>query len=232
MTQNNEHFLHEFKTEETTSNNNWMMTFADLLSLLLVFFILIYATTSIKKGQWDKLRESMGESFKAAKVIEKKLVTNLHATKITINKGTDIDYLEAVIESKIKDDAFLKNNIKLEKDANSLIIKINGPNLFEGNSPVLTEDSRVLLFIIGDALQRVKNRIEVFGYINENDESKHTDSLKLALSRAVKLASGMRDAGNLSKLEAMVKNEKPSGLDDKSLNRIDIIVRPYINSPD
>ncbi|PIR37862.1 MAG: hypothetical protein COV35_08005 [Alphaproteobacteria bacterium CG11_big_fil_rev_8_21_14_0_20_39_49] len=232
MTQNNEHVFNEFKTEETTSNDSWMMTFADLLSLLLVFFIMIYATTSIKKGQWDKLRQSMGESFKAAKTVEKKLVTNLHATKITINKGTDIDYLEAVIESKIKDDAFLKNNIKLEKDANSLIIKINGPNLFEGNSPVLTEDSRVMLFIIGDALQRVKNSIEIFGYINEDDESKQTDSFKLALSRAVQLASNMREAGNLSKLEAIVKNEKPSGLDDKSLNRIDIIVRPYINSPD
>ena len=229
MNENNDLFSSELYKYSDSGNDRWMMTFADLLSLLLVFFILIYATTSIKKGQWDKLKETMGESFKPTKVIEKKYVTNLHATKITINKGTEIDYLEAIIESKIKDDAFLKNNIILKKEANNLIIKINGPNLFEGNSPILSEDSRVLLFVVGDAIQQIKNKIEVFGYINE-DKSHDLDSFKLALSRAVKVASGLREHGNLSKLEAIIKTEKTTKAKENSLNIIDIVVRPYINS--
>ena len=223
-------FIHNIETSGADNSDQWMMTFADLLSLLLVFFILIYSTTSIKKGQWDKLKQSMGESFKATKVVDKKHVTNLHATKITINTGTEIDYLEAIIENKIKDDSFLRDNIILEKEANNLIIKINGPNLFEGNSPVLTEDSRVLLFVVGDAIQQIKNKIEVVGYIHKSEQNSSLDSFKLSLLRATKIASGMREHGNLSKLEAMVKSEKAPSSDTKSLNRIDIIIRPYINS--
>jgi chemotaxis protein MotB len=212
------------------SKDRWMMTFADLLSLLLVFFILIYATTSVQKGKWEKLKEVMGDSFKPSKIVEREYVTNLHATKIQINKGTDTDYLAAILESKIKNNAFLKNNISLDREKSSLVIKLNSKNIFEGNSPILTEDSRILFFVIGDALQRIKNKIEVMGHTNDKIDNNDMTTWNLALARAVKVASKLREYGNLSKLESMVKNEKPSKNSNKTNNRVDIIIRPNINN--
>lgn len=218
----------EMLAESREPASNWMMTFADLLSLLLVFFLLIYSMTTIKAGDWKKLKETIGDSFKTTKIIDHEHTTQLNAPIIDINKGVDIDYLLAILESKIKDDAYLKNNIKLNRKGSSLIITLNNDNLFQGNSPILNEDSRVLLFVIGDALQKVNNKIVITGYNDKSYSDDAQEEWNLTLARVVKVASSMREHGNLSKLEALVINTGKIKIGNNKGSNVNITIKPYI----
>lgn len=219
-------FPEYLKADSTPANSEWMVTFVDLLCLMLVFFILIYSTTSVPKSKWKWIKESIGNTFKPSNVVNKPYIKELYATKIDIKRGVDIDYLHTIMEGKINADLFLKNNISLDHSNENLTIILNDRNLFEGNTTVLTTDSRALLFVVGDTFQGVNNKIDVVGYTLGDIDNDNMEGWNLTLSRALEVASKMREYGNLSQLEAMVVNSDISEPQNKPSNRIEIIISP------
>ena len=41
----------------------WLLSFADLLSLILAFFVLLYSTTELHKSEFDQVRSSLNARF-------------------------------------------------------------------------------------------------------------------------------------------------------------------------
>jgi chemotaxis protein MotB len=226
MNSHQSNFQEYLKAESTSASTEWMVTFVDLLCLMLVFFIMIYATTSVNNQKWNEIKDSMGNSFKPSNVINKPYEKELYATKIDIKRGVDIDYLHTIIAGKINAASFLKNKIILERSNGNLTIIVDDTNLFEGNTTVLTTDSRALLFIIGDILQRVNNKIDVVGYTLGDIDNDKMEGWSLSLSRALEVASKIREYGNLSQLEAVVKNSDIAEAEDKPANTIEIVISP------
>lgn len=49
--------------EESEEEQSWLMTYADLFTLLFAFFVLIAASGSIDQGKFDQIRESVSKSL-------------------------------------------------------------------------------------------------------------------------------------------------------------------------
>jgi flagellar motor protein MotB len=45
------------------SQASWMITFADLLGLMLCFFVMVYASRAVPERQWDDMREQVAGQF-------------------------------------------------------------------------------------------------------------------------------------------------------------------------
>lgn len=51
------------KTEEASAGSPWLNTFADLMNLLLCFFVLLFAASTVDAEKYEKIVQSMNSSF-------------------------------------------------------------------------------------------------------------------------------------------------------------------------
>lgn len=214
--------------EPATASNLWMVTFADLTSLLLVFFILMYSTSSIKQGGWDKVIESIGNEFHTDKKSDDGAFNSkFTTTKIQMLRGMDLDYLFTVLSSSVAEDEFLSGKVKLENAGDRIIISLKTNDIFGDNSPILSGASEPILYAISDSIQKVNNKIEVIGYSQKKAKNMLPKEWSIALERAIALSGELRKYGSTSRIEAIVKEAVQE--DAATDSKIDIIIHEMRN---
>jgi chemotaxis protein MotB len=178
--------------------NNWMISFADLISLLLVFFILIYSMSVVKKPSWDKVKQSIVTQFSSAKKIDGAFTSdNFGATKFQMSRGIDMDYLYAVMNNKLKN----YSGVSIENNGDKIIISLKKNDIFVNNNNLSSADNaQAILYVIGDGLQSVRNKIEVVEYYGK----KSADERDMAMKRTILIANEFKKYGNLARLDAIV----------------------------
>lgn len=75
----------------------WMITFADLLSLLLAFFVLLYATTSADQQRWQA-RIAPIAKFLSGEEIDHKPAVGPATPAATTDAVKDLGYIRALLE--------------------------------------------------------------------------------------------------------------------------------------
>ncbi|MEQ9124216.1 MAG: flagellar motor protein MotB, partial [Alphaproteobacteria bacterium] len=79
----------------------WMITMADLIALILTFFVLMFAMSTTNPKNWQAIRESLADSLRrsnpAASFGEQNNPAEL--PHVTLSLGADLTYLGAVLES-------------------------------------------------------------------------------------------------------------------------------------
>ncbi|MDH5395157.1 MAG: MotB protein, partial [Gammaproteobacteria bacterium] len=53
-------------SQETENTDRWMVSYADFVTLLFAFFVVMYAISSINEGKYRVLSDTMTEAFKVA----------------------------------------------------------------------------------------------------------------------------------------------------------------------
>jgi chemotaxis protein MotB len=153
----------------------WLLTYADLITLLLAFFIIMYSMSRIDK---DKYREVMGA-----------LQTVLHGTgPLSLPPGSrfaddtagnsdfklgDLGVLRREIEIKLQK-LGLTNNITATLDRRGLVIRVSESTFFDLGSADLRPEAMDVLDLIAGFLLRIPNHIRIEG---------HTDNLPITTSK-------------------------------------------------
>ena len=60
----------EYAIEESRGVPPWIITFADMVTLLMVFFILLFAIGTVEQDKWRQIKESLREALGADAVEE------------------------------------------------------------------------------------------------------------------------------------------------------------------
>ena len=86
----------------------WLLTFVDLISLLLAFFIMMFSMSSIKMSAWDIFKGSLDHEQKlecsATKDNKKQTISKGQDAKYGLNLG----YLRSILETGLKKGKLLK----------------------------------------------------------------------------------------------------------------------------
>ena len=53
-------------SHETENTDRWMVSYADFVTLLFAFFVVMYAMSSVNEGKYRVLSDTMNEAFKVA----------------------------------------------------------------------------------------------------------------------------------------------------------------------
>ena len=56
---------HEEEHEEHENHERWLVSYADMMTLLMVLFIVMFAISSINQGKFDQLKEGLHKGFGA-----------------------------------------------------------------------------------------------------------------------------------------------------------------------
>lgn len=159
----------ERKKSEGLTGNEWMATYSDTVTLLMTFFILLFAISS-------QINESISKSSIAAGASggSSILQFDLYDGEVPIIGGESDIEGEGVLTKKeqtykeAKD--FLSNNkelqdiITIEDNERGVIVELKDNILFESASSQLKADSRVVLDKVSELLASIDNDILVEGH--------------------------------------------------------------------
>ncbi|WP_024614870.1 OmpA family protein [Clostridium sp. Ade.TY] len=162
------------------NTNGWMDTYADTITLLLTFFILLYSfsTTDNKKL---RLIASAFQNEMLGKPSNK-----IPEVKPGVGIKTDYDNLVDKVTEVIK-----KNNladiIKVRKEDAGVVLQLSDSILFDTGQAELKNNSTKILDVISTIIPEINNEISVQGHTDNVPihNSKYKSNWELSTARAV-----------------------------------------------
>jgi chemotaxis protein MotB len=216
----------------------WVVTFGDLMSLLLCFFILLQAFSELKRDhEYQRVITAVKEAFgyvggvgvlpvddpplkSMIQVLETMAVKNNHEeSKVSRNTEEGID----------------GPNMRVTRIREGIMFTIGGPGMFEPLSATVREPVRREVLKLVPLLQGRRNKVEIVGHASSKylpADSPWRDLDELSYARAVAIKDLLAEAGiddRVFRLKAVGDREpiRPRATDpiDAAANRrVDVIL--------
>jgi len=213
----------------------WLVTFTDLVSLMLTFFVLLFSMSSVQVDRWEEMIDTLSRTLNPNKEEAVSAPTaQYNISTVFRRRAINLDYLEAVLADKMfADDILQQARLFLGEDR--LIISLPGDLFFQPGNAILSEKAKQALFVLGGILRNVNNQVGVNGHTDPKPVSggKYTSNWELSLGRAIAVANSLKRAGYTDDIIAYGYSDSrylslPAGLTeerrDKLARRVDIVV--------
>jgi len=175
----------------------WLLTFTDLVALLLTFFVMLFAMSNVKIDRWKEMIDTLSQSLNPARSEPTKVPSaQYNISSVFRKRAINLDYLTAVLNQKIERSEVLKNSLIVTLE-DRLIISLPGARLFAAKSAAFNQNASAALFDLGGVLRHIDNQIGVNGYSEEANvgETIYKSDWELSLARAVAVANELKRAG-------------------------------------
>ncbi len=183
------------------ANMAWLFTFADLISLLITFFVLLFSMKEVDESQWDVLSGSLRGVFSE----EEAPVVFVHpsefqtADTLSSFPADSLPYLENLLHKEFDKEDILKE-VEMEYDPVQDILKVDLPSalLFESGSNTMTRKGKRAIIKLSDKLRHWDNRMQVSGHTDPGmvvDTGSMPTNWELGMLRAIAVARIMYERG-------------------------------------
>ncbi len=168
----------------------WLLTYADMITLLLLFFIVMYAISTVAVKKFEVIMESLGTVFGGGKpglVTEERAaienvtpenqpysgkypLANKRAHQMALSFEKTISALRPLVSAR---------KVMVQLDERGLVITLASDMYFESGSADLTDEAKEVLEKIYPLLRDITNKIRVEGNADDvqiNPELKVTEA--------------------------------------------------------
>lgn len=215
----------------------WMVTFTDLLALMLAFFVLMFSMTTVKYDAWDALIRAISDQLSSKDHWRDPSLGQARSVpRVLTTSAVDLGYLANIMRKKFDDQENLDGSWLRLMD-HRIVLSLPGQLAFESGSAELNERGLEMAAALASALNRVGNHIDIFGHTDPlpvSANSEYASNWDLSLARAVTFANAMSDAGYPYLIDAYGLAESryyelPRELSDSAradlARRVDLVVR-------
>lgn len=215
----------------------WLVIFADLVALLLAFFVMLFATIEVELTRWSALIQSLSQSLNPNHTISLKRPSATHnVNRLSQRRAINLTYLDGLLREITSSHPSLRS-VVLDRREDRLIIALPSDQLFQPGSAVPVASSRELFKTLGDVLRRIGNGIDIYGHTDPTPASRsvYSSNWGLSVARAIAVANELRRAGYHRNLPALGYaetrfDELPSSVPKSRryamARRVDIVIRP------
>ena len=189
------------ETEDTPEargpSKAWMVTFTDLVSLMLTFFVMLFAMSNVKVDKWDSMIDALSQSLNASGPKEVVVSSAEYNVPTIVRKqAINLDYLASVLEKTVAEDELLAHS-RIMRLEDRLVIALPGDLLFTPARADLSEKAREAVFNLGGVLRNIGNQIRVDGHTDPVlvTGGAYASNWELSLARAAAVANALRRAG-------------------------------------
>jgi chemotaxis protein MotB len=172
-----------YDDEETdASHDRWLISYADFITLLFAFFVVMYAISVVNTGKYQVLSDALGDAFggrpavpQASSTIEQLPLTNLIARKRAEAARRERERLDTLArELNMSLAPLVKNGqVRVTQTARGVTVEINAKVLFDEGQAALGGEARATLGSVATLLRNDPHAIQVEG---------HTDNQPIANS--------------------------------------------------
>lgn len=232
---------HPHPQPAVSARSNWLVTFADLIALVLAFFVMMYATQKVKHGDWQAMVKSLSQSLNTRVENQKEPSAAKNVKLINRPDAMELSYLEALLQNLRQSEPLL-SRILLHRLHDRLIIAFPGDLLFPPGRADPVDGAEQRIAVLANVLRNVSNRIDVFGHTDPSAVGGYVfeSNWELSLARAETVAAILQSSGYPRKLGAFGLAD--SRFDDLSqitsrtrklelARRVDIVIRPVRAQP-
>ena len=169
----------------------WLMSLSDCMLLLLTFFIMLFAMSSVRNDErWRDLSVSLANALRPITALDPRGLPRPSSTPGTIAGKRDIDYMAALLADLVAGEPSLAG-YALELQSQGLVVRppaalwqLGGP------APALSERGRAGIALLVAKLRLVTNEVVIQARVGA--EARAWDA---ALARGWALAEALRRAG-------------------------------------
>ena len=174
----------------------WVVTFGDLMSLLLCFFVLLLSFSEMDRQKYKQVAGSLEKAFgvqrkmrvmeipKGMKIIARDFDQEIIETRIREDLGKEIDDMLSTQLEEYKD------QIALEANENEVIIRLMGESTFDSGKVEIREKLKPLLMRVAKVLEKDGGDIVVAGHTDNVPirSGPYKTNLRLSIARAAAVA--------------------------------------------
>ncbi len=202
----------DFEFEESRGVPPWIITFADMVTLLMVFFILLFAIGNVEQEKWRDIKESLREALGADSIEELGTRQGLDVVKqvqTLVDEKTvhAVDEVGAMVNREMEDiisevEEFVFKNklsgeVRVSSDPRGTVITISDVVLFSPGSAEMTPQGRKTLRQVFDVLKQFQYNVKIEGHTDNTPihTLRYPSNWELSAFRASEVAHMMIDDG-------------------------------------
>jgi chemotaxis protein MotB len=155
-------------------HDRWLLSYADLVTLLLALFTTLYAASSVDAGKLAPLQTSLREAFDAPPVMETRNPRGAIVAPVTVvNAQAMRDDLELRLMKELAEPLELQR-VAIHRDARGLVVSLPQEAAFATASTDVSSEARELIGRVAAAVAPTANALRIEG---------HTDNVPIRTAR-------------------------------------------------
>ncbi|TCI20984.1 flagellar motor protein MotB [Exiguobacterium sp. SL-9] len=227
----------------------WLIPYADLLTLLLALFIVLFASSNVDQTKLEKMSQSFSQVFSGGtSVFQASTASNSDISRTTKTDTTSnprtyelakLDELKEEVNQYIQKNG-LEDEIKATINSSGLVLTIQDRALFSMGEATLDADARAVARSISGILEQAGNREIVVSGHTDNipiNTARFPSNWELSSARATAFMRGLltNDALNPGQFTLASYGEyKPIATNDtedgRSKNRrVEVLIKPLVD---
>jgi chemotaxis protein MotB len=175
------------KEKKEDNSERWLLTYSDLITLLMALFVILYASSNVDKAKYKQISSSLHQAFNMNDsgnigVIQGNPITGSSEEEETEqNENTQLSEEEKLDSIKNQIDALiaeagLQASVSTKIEDRGLVISFTDSVFFESGKAIVKDDHKKQLVEISKVLNKIDNNIKVEGNTDnvaiKNDEFK------------------------------------------------------------
>lgn len=161
------------KRKKSSEEGSWLDTYADMVTLLLCFFVLLYSISSVDQTKWKNFVLSINPG--AAEALEEPRADGSE-TQGMMEKNENIsddsfeDMFYALLEAA--EALGFEDQVSISRGDGYTFISFKDKVFFDGDSPILKEEGKVVLDMFAEAIAPAVDdikEIEVLGHTSQGN---------------------------------------------------------------
>lgn len=176
----------------------WIITFSDLVTLMLVFFVMIFSVSSVDVGKFESVVSPLSQrdiSLDQTRIAKPNSSFNMETKKDADSKDS-LDYVFNLLEFKIAENPVLRE-IKVQKEGKVLKMSLPSDIVFQSNSVALHNERKQVFLSMLQQLVGLNNQMSFVAYSDPRPivSGGYSSNEKLSLARAMAVAKLIKQMG-------------------------------------
>lgn len=232
--------------EKPENEERWLLTYSDMITLLMTFFVVMYAMSRVETTKYEALSESLSTAFSGMPGIQAEGAGghSLSRTNTPLRSapGTGLSpkparkstpFMEratSTLQTSIRSGA-----IRVITEARGVVVALSGDVFFAEGQAKLNPDTVIMLTQVAELLRDIPEPVVVEGFTDSTPVDRDSDfgsNLGLSAARAVSVAEALQllglpadrvSAAGYGDALPLRSNDSPEG---RAYNRrVDILIK-------
>ncbi len=184
--------------QQQDNNTPWMLTFADLLSLMLTFFVLLFSMSSVDFAKWEDVLVSLSDEFSETNAFESEdAAAGNNGMRIPEWSGQNLVYLQSLLERGITEKKIFKG-VQVNTVGDRLYISVPTDIIFTPKTIQLAPKAQEVIEQITGLLINLQNTVMITAHANHTviKNGKFLSNWELTMTQA-RIIAGLIQAQGL-----------------------------------
>lgn len=221
--------------EEHENSERWLLTYADLITLLLAFFIVMYSMSKVDAKKFGAVSTALHKILSGGGLLLKgDLGTVVAPTQSYVpSESIDLKIVMGKMEEDLKS-AALSGKLRIKQDARGVVLSLSDKVLFESGKAEIQPGARAILDTLATLLAKYPNEVRVEGHTDNvpMHSERFASNWELSSARATavirylveshRMSPAQLSAAGYAEYRPEVANDSPEG--QARNRRVDFVI--------